>query len=72
MPMHQVNVKLNIKYVHYSEQYTTIPRRGGENWLIYTKTRSVEVYIHRSSPTLRGSPLSRSWGQEEERPSERG
>jgi len=32
------------------QYYTTIPRRGGE----YTETRSDEVFIHRSSPTLRG------------------
>ena len=36
------------------QYYTTIPRRGGEWWWIYTETRGVEVYIHRSSPTLRG------------------
>ena len=34
--------------------YTTIHRRGGELWWIYTETQSVEVNIHRSSPTLRG------------------
>ena len=33
---------------------TTIPRRGGEEPWIYTETRSVEVYIHHYSPTLRG------------------
>ena len=33
---------------------TTIPLRVGEERWIYTKTRSVEAYIHRSSPPLRG------------------
>ena len=37
-----------------TEQQTTVPRRGGEQWWVYTETRGVEVYIHRSSPTLRG------------------
>ena len=31
-------------------KYTTIPRRRGEQWWIYTETRSFEVYIHCSSP----------------------
>ena len=33
---------------------TTMLRRGGELWWIYSEAGSVEVYIHRSSPTLRG------------------
>ena len=33
---------------------TTIPLRVGEERWIYTERRSVEVYIYRSSPTLRG------------------
>ena len=33
---------------------TAIPLRVGEERWIYTETRSVEVYIHRSSPPLRG------------------
>ena len=33
---------------------TTIPLRAGEERWIYTSTLRVLVYIHRSSPTLRG------------------
>ena len=33
---------------------TTIPLRVGEEWWIYTVTRSVEVYIQHYSPPLRG------------------
>ena len=33
---------------------TTIPLRVGEERSIYTETRSVEVYIYRYSPPLRG------------------
>ena len=33
---------------------TTIPRRVGEERWIYTKMRSVKVYIHHYSPPLRG------------------
>ena len=50
----QLIMKAKLDAFTIREQEANLPRRGGEYWWIYTEMRSVKVYIHRSSPTLRG------------------